>query len=229
MILEERILLTVNAIIAWEYETNITYERILWMDYLNDIVFVINVNDNNLPIRRKISEIEEQLKSNNVFIENNDPFFRIQEEEKLTDKDIYMREEAWNYLKDIIKSEPDIYQSKLRSKLISEIAHKKNTHRNSIVKYLKRYWKRGMCKNALLPDYSMCGGAGKERSADKLKRGRPRIYVSLHCETVEITLDKERGLPPVEEIWSTFEKPSHGSLALRVLENRLVRCIGEDL
>jgi len=171
-------LLTVNTIIEWKYETKVKYERILWMDYLNDIVYVINVNDNNLPIIRKISEIDEQLKSNKVFIENNDPFFRIQEEEKLTDKDIYMREEAWNYIKDIIKSEPDIYQSKLRSKLISEISNKENVHRNSIVKYIKRYWKRGMCKNALLPDYSMCGGLGKERAVDKLKRGRPRIYVS---------------------------------------------------
>lgn len=171
-------MLIVNAILAWKDEDGIKYERILWINYINDAMYLINLNDNNLPVKRSILEIEEELKNKQVFIEEIDPYFRISEDEKLTDKEISIREEAWNYIKDIVRIEPDIYQSKLRSELIEEIIDSKKVHRNTIVKYLKRYWKRGMCKNALLPDYSMCGGKGKDKAVYKNKRGRPKIYSS---------------------------------------------------
>src|SRR5690606_30090147 len=40
--------------------------------------------------------------------------------------------------------------------------------------YFKRYWQRGLTKNALLPDYHNSGCKGIEKNVGKKKRGRPR-------------------------------------------------------
>ena len=40
--------------------------------------------------------------------------------------------------------------------------------------YLRKYWQRGLIKNALLPDYSNCGERDEEKKSDGQKRGRKR-------------------------------------------------------
>ncbi|WP_371855947.1 Mu transposase C-terminal domain-containing protein [Pseudomonas sp. HMSC072F09] len=43
---------------------------------------------------------------------------------------------------------------------------------------LRRYWQRGMCRNALLPDYVNSGARGKRRKPNRAKLGRPRVVMA---------------------------------------------------
>lgn len=88
-----------------------------------------------------------------------------------------MRDKAYEIITEIHK-EPDIYDSSKRRQLILSASEKFNTSEKTIYKYLKRYWKGGKNKNALIPEFKNCGGRGKEKSSNRIKRGRPRRYIS---------------------------------------------------
>jgi hypothetical protein len=68
----------------------------------------------------------------------------------------------------------------------------KGATRALIYHHLRRYWQRGMNLNALLPDYTRCGGPGQSRAAGKKKRGRPR------------TLGQAKGTNITEKIRQVF-------------------------
>lgn len=157
---------------VYNYENR--YIRTLWISKSENIVYAIDIDNNKLPEKFLYSELVDKLKNNELIAEDNQQFFTIINEEKISFKDKQSREQTWECIKDIVENEPYIYEAKYRRKLISQL--NSNIHENTVIKYLKRYWKRGMCKNALLPDYSLCGGRGKERKCGNLKRGRPTIY-----------------------------------------------------
>ena len=157
---------------VYNYENR--YIRTLWISKSEDIVYVIDIKNNRLPEKFLYSDLNNKLENNELIVEDKEQFLTIINEEKISFKDKQAREQAWKCIKNIVENEPYIYQAKYRRKLIMQL--NSNMHENTIIKYLKRYWKRGMCKNALLPDYSLCGGRGKERKCGNLKRGRPTIY-----------------------------------------------------
>lgn len=76
-------------------------------------------------------------------------------------------------IKDIVVLEPLIYDSSERRKLVLKVCEKFNIHESTVMRYLKNIG-REENQNALLPDYYMCGGKGKEKEVGELKRGRPR-------------------------------------------------------
>lgn len=158
--------------LVYNYENR--YIRTLWISKSENIVYAIDINNNKLPEKFLYCELIDKLKDNELIAEENEEFFTIINEEKISFRDKQSREQAWKCIKDIVENEPYIYEAKYRRKLISQLNC--NIHENTIIKYLKRYWKRGMCRNALLSDYSLCGGRGKERKCGNLKRGRPNIY-----------------------------------------------------
>ena len=169
-------MLMINSLLVVKVQDKLELLRVLWIDIDDDTVYLINIRDNNLPIKYSYLSLEQQIYDNEIYIEDNDPFFRIIDEEKLSEKDKELRERAWIYIKDIVVEEPYIYEAKYRRQIINTLIKDKNIHINSMIKYLKRYWKRGMCKNTLLPDYYLCGAKGKERNYTNLKRGRPIKY-----------------------------------------------------
>lgn len=59
---------------------------------------------------------------------------------------------------------------------MSGLCKKYKISRSTLDEALKRYWKGGKRKNALLPRYYKCGARGKDRRAGNKKRGRPAIY-----------------------------------------------------
>lgn len=173
-------MLAVNMLIKWNNSGKIEIlERILWLDSKQDITFVINVYGNNFPIRRRVTEIEGYIADNAVIVLDADPVARIINEDDVTDKDRQKRETSWNVIKEMVEYEPQIFNKKVRRGLIREAALNNNISLKSVEKYLKRYWQRGKVKNALIPDYNICGGRGKDRAAGKMKRGRPRTNTEL--------------------------------------------------
>lgn len=168
-------MLAVNTLITWkkDNDTFIT-ERILWVNKNLDIVYVIDINTDSLPVIRTLTEIKSAIRQGLADNKVNDKYKRFVAEDDLKEKDKIKRDKAWEVIKDIIFLEPEIYEKSERRNLINKVAKTYNVHHNSLVNYLKRYWKRGMTKNTLLPDFYHCGGKGKEKNDGKVKRGRKR-------------------------------------------------------
>lgn len=152
-------------------------ERILWIDKDSIIAFTIDINKStSVPIKRKISEIEEGLTDGSIIKLDEDPWLRILTEDELDSKDKVIRDNAWLVIKDIVSdnAEPDIYNKEKRRKLILEACATSSVCERTVYRYLQKYWIRGKTKNALLPEFQKCGGEGKGREIGEKKLGRPR-------------------------------------------------------
>lgn len=171
-------MLVVNNLISWKQEEKIRCtERILWIGSYEDNAYVIDVNSNAIPFIRSVEDIKNEVIEGSAIIEANDGYIRIEEEENISEKDREKRDAAWEVIRDIIGLEPQIFFSRERKVLIEKVAAKYKVSEKTVLNYLKRYWKRGKTKNALLPDFYLCGGRGKEKAVNSTKRGRPRKNV----------------------------------------------------
>ena len=150
--------------------------RVLWFSPKADTVFVIELTDNNMPVRLSFAELQIQLQNGEVQICVDDPYLNKAGEHLISDKDKSQRESAWSVIKPLVEDEPDIYDRFLRGKMVLEICKDSGISKMSVYRYLKKYWLRGKNKNALLPRFQNCGSKGKERNAVGKKKGRPRKY-----------------------------------------------------
>lgn len=165
----------VNMLIRWEQEEKI--ERVLWMSYADNLAFLIDINANTYrPLLKEISELERCMENGSAEKIDKDPWFLFHREEEIKEKYRQIRYKAWEVVSYILSDcgEPAIYYPSERYQCIKETSIKFGISERTIYIYLKKYWQRGMTKNALLPDYHECGGKGKEKHAGNVKRGRPR-------------------------------------------------------
>lgn len=180
--------LTINMLIKYRNEPNI--ERIIWIDGRYDSCFLINVFDNTLPKIKKILEIEDGLAIGEVVILEDDPFNLIIREEEITEKAKTLRNEAWEIINQLLSHEViNLLNSKTRSEIIKKASEDLKVNSKKINRYLKRYWKRGMHINALLPSFHNCGGFGIQKNSSGKKRGRPRKMEGIMGEGVNIDQD----------------------------------------
>ncbi len=186
-------MLVVNNLISYNTENNEeVVERVLWLDDVRDIGFFIDIHSNRFPYAKTISEVEEAINAGNANILSEDPFTRVINEGNISEKHIIARDKAWEMIKDIVVLEPQIYDSSERRRYILKICECYNTHENTVVRYLKKYWQRGKTKNALLPDYYLCGGRGKEKRSGEIKRGRPRKHADIIGDGINIDEETKR-------------------------------------
>lgn len=66
-----------------------------------------------------------------------------------------------------------VMQPGTRNKILNEHASTHKTSRQRLSRLLKRYWKRGLTRTALMDDMNRCGGRGKPRTFTDKKNGRP--------------------------------------------------------
>jgi hypothetical protein len=186
-------MLIVNKLISYNTENNQKIvERLLWLNKEQEIGFFINLYSNQLPYAKNITEIEIGINENKILVESQDPFGRIVNEEDIPENHLTIRDKAWEVIKDIVVLEPLIYDSSERRKLVLKVCEKFNIHESTVMRYLKKYWQRGKTKNALLPDYCMCGGKGKEKEVGELKRGRPRKNAEILGDGINIDEETKR-------------------------------------
>ncbi|CAK7029859.1 Mu transposase C-terminal domain-containing protein [Tissierella sp.] len=168
-------LIVANSIVRWKKEEKT--ERLLWIDSLRELTFTIDIYKNQYsPNLRYINDIIDDLNNDVAALFEEDPWVKIIREEDINEKNMERRERGWQIISYIINAcgEPNIYDSRIRSKYIKKASERFNISNRSIYEYFKRYWQRGLTKNALLPDYHNCGGRGTERNVGERKRGRPR-------------------------------------------------------
>lgn len=181
----------INALIRWNKDKeHLKIERVLWLR--NEWAYVIDIDSNCMPFLRNVIDIETDIVDGDAEIINEDPYMVISNEDDIQEKYKEIRDKCWQVIKDLVEDKPRIFESAYRRKLIKEAAEKHGVSENSIAGYLKRYWKRGQTPNGLLPDYSLCGGKGKQKSSSDIKRGRPRKYVDVIGEGINVTEDIKR-------------------------------------
>jgi putative transposase len=179
--------LTENMIIEYfdDKRKSIKTERILWIspDKLQAVTFDLE-KDSALPEWTTIQGIEESLSLKTARILEMDPY-SPKVGEVPDDKSIQSRDRAWGMIRDFVMDEPDVYDSRLRSTMINEYIQKMDgeqvkIHKTQIYRKLRKYWRRGKTKNALLNDYSTCGAPGVSReSKTGIKRGRKSAITIL--------------------------------------------------
>jgi hypothetical protein len=148
--------ISINALIRWNKDKeHLKIERVLWLR--NEWAYVIDIDSNCMPFLRNVIDIETDIVDGDAEIINEDPYMVISNEDDIQEKYKEIRDKCWQVIKDLVEDKPRIFESAYRRKLIKEAAEKHGVSENSIVGYLKRYWKRGQTPNGLLPDYSLCG------------------------------------------------------------------------
>ena len=186
-------MIAVNTLIKWVQDNGKeSVERVLWLDRQQNLAYVINIYLNESPFPRSISDIEDGIMHGIAGILERDPFVKVVDEEELSEKSKEIRDKAWEVIKELVVLEPVIFYKKERRKLVLKASAIYNLHAKTISNYLKRFWKRGKTKNALLPDYYLCGSAGQERRAGDKKRGRRRKNAELVGEGINVDEEIKR-------------------------------------
>lgn len=152
-------------------------QRVVWVDNEHQLYFLVNIRESSFPYSEEIHNIEASLNRGEIVKVETDPWTISVNEEDLSELEIEKRDKAWKVINQIYLI-PDIFIPKRRSKLIKMASKDFSLSTKTVRQYLKRYWARGMVKNALLPDINNCGKQqGKERKYNK-KAGRPFVYSS---------------------------------------------------
>ncbi|MCP5207848.1 MAG: DDE-type integrase/transposase/recombinase [Hahellaceae bacterium] len=151
--------------------------RILWVEPTGLSIAVIDVNEEKAnPTLISMTEFSEQFDENLILMIKEDPYSAMRDESSIPEKYKQIRDKAWVSIQELINTEPQIYIRNGRGKLILQAIEKHSVGKKYLYKQLRRYWQRGLIKNALLPDYENSGGKDSERQSSDKKRGRPRKY-----------------------------------------------------
>lgn len=188
--------IVINMLIEWaeptDADTTMSLERVLWYDPRGETVIVIHITDpNSLPTARTRQEIQSAFEQGNAFHRDADPYAELASlPSDIPAKHLELRDMAWKKICRLVTYEPDIYSGDRRMRLIlnDEVASKAPV--DKIYKYLRKYWKRGMTPNALLPDFGRCGAPGKGRVAKNgVKLGRKPKLVMIDPVFIGVNVD----------------------------------------
>ncbi|KGJ95990.1 Mu transposase C-terminal domain-containing protein [Thalassotalea sp. ND16A] len=137
-----------------------------------DYVWIISINDESTwPVTRATEELETQI-ANSILTLVDEPFELTTPEPGSNQE--FKRDEAFISLAPLLHNYHCLFEKKSRNVLILEAIKVSGKKRIYIIRQLHRYWRRGMCPNALAPDYHLSGGKGKARRKTEKKLGRKR-------------------------------------------------------
>jgi hypothetical protein len=84
----------------------------------------------------------------------------------------------------------ECFDSKVRGKLVALLELEGKGSRSTLYRYCRRYWQRGMCPNALLPDFPSCGAIGKKKTRGHIPLGRRPSIDPTICEGLSPEIKK---------------------------------------
>lgn len=153
--------------------------RVLWISEDYARAYIIGFENDAMPEAVTVEELEYSEAAE-------DEYLYRQRNDDIPGKHKEHRDAAWDSLKGVVYKEPEIYSKRQRNGLISEAMVSSGMARKTYYKFLKRYWQRGMTKNALLPDYNNCG-AGTQRKDTEMPGRKPKN--DSRIQSIKITPD----------------------------------------
>lgn len=147
--------------------------RVLWAN--RQAIYWIDIDDGKaLPKLSPRVEFEHLMASDELRLIE-DPHIAVSmNSPKKDSRAEEVQKRAWEAIKDIVSAEPEIYERKSRGELLDSVLEKSGATKQSIYRWLRRYWQLGMCKNALSGRFDLCGGPGKTKKLGTKKIGAPR-------------------------------------------------------
>lgn len=162
-----------NDVYSWD-EKRI---RILWSN--QQAVFWIDIDyERALPQIASKSDFEHLLARSDLKVIA-DPYVKFSmTSPKKGSRAEAVQEKAWASIEIAVTREPEIYQRKTRGELLNQVLDQSGATKQTIYRWLRRYWQFGKCKNTLSGRYDLCGGLGKPKKF-KAKRNGPTRTRSL--------------------------------------------------
>ncbi|MFD1627710.1 Mu transposase C-terminal domain-containing protein [Azospirillum griseum] len=140
-------------------------ERVLWIDPMGRGLFVIEVDAATaLPAFREMTDVQALIEQDALLIRDDDPWLAPVSETGVPDDQKAKRDAAWALIEPLVKDQPSIFVMQSRGRAIRRVMVASGVTNQTLYRLLRRYWQRGMTRNALLPDYARCGAPGKERA-----------------------------------------------------------------
>ena len=147
--------------------------RVLWSN--RHAIFWIDIDDEKaLPKLSPRDELEHLMASGELTAIA-DPYLNLSmNSPKPGSPAEKVQKRAWEAIKDIVIKEPEIYQRASRGPLLSTVLERTGSTKQTVYRWLRRYWQLGKCKNAVSGRYHLCGGAGIPKTLGDKKMGAPR-------------------------------------------------------
>jgi len=179
--------LYVNQLIEWlSDDGHPRIERLLWIDpnYTDAYLFDVQ-NPKAMPVWRRILDLESEILRGDARILVEDSFLSgIRPEVDIPEVQRVHRDQAWSVIQPLVERSDDaLFFAEKRGPLVEEVCASTGVSKPTIYSYLRRYWRGGQTKNALLPAFDRCGGKGKAKNAGERKRGYPPRRASAMEET----------------------------------------------
>jgi hypothetical protein len=176
-----------NDVFQWDKKR----VRILWSS--PKAIFWIDIDDEG-ALPQITSKLEfEHLLARADLQSISDPYQSISmNSPKEGSKALNVQMKAWSAISTIVKAEPEIYQRTTRGSLLNQVLKETGATKQTVYRWLRRYWQFGMCPNALSGRYDLCGGLGKSKTFKEKRNGRIR------------TRSEGNGMPVTDQIKSLF-------------------------
>ncbi len=225
---------------ATEEDSQYSMERVLWIDPSHTFLYTIDCDvqhRNAWPLARRIADLEGDLRSGLISLVAQDPYQYIyQEDEAFAPDYVTKRDESWELVQEILSRAETpgmLFDPRTLGPIISKIHKSTGKAKTTLYRLLRYYWQKGQVKNALLPNFDLCGAPGKTRGSGSAKRGRPskkalengvptgvniddtdkgffRQGIQLNYETRECKTLKEAWLRTLAKFYAVGEKESDG-------------------
>ncbi|MGO0309640.1 DDE-type integrase/transposase/recombinase [Endozoicomonas acroporae] len=147
--------------------------RVLWSNR-QGIVWIDIDDERALPEIAPRSEFEH-LMAKGELQGIKDPYLNISmKPPKQGSRAEEVQKRAWEVIESLVMKEPEIYQRSERGQLLTQALKESGSTKQTIYRWLRRYWQLGLCKNSLTARYDLCGGLGKTKTPGSKKLGAPR-------------------------------------------------------
>jgi len=167
---------SINMLLDWvTSDGGERIERMLWIDSVNQRIVLIDIFDRAaMPYELSVGELADAEEQGGVKVLKVDPYDVPLSLDDIPPKYRRRMERAWKLICPIVEiPNGGTFDHERRFQAICKVCAEFKVHKNSVYRYLKRFWKRGQKKIGLLPDYKNSGAPGKERTPGTAKRGRP--------------------------------------------------------
>lgn len=186
-------------------------ERVLWVDLPCDVVFVIRIHDKSaLPQQKLYSETIRSIHFENTLLLTTDPHANLKGlPQQFIDSHSKLSNRRYEIVSPLALNAPDIFDPKERGRMIDKAIQDHCVTKPYLYKQLRRFWQRGMCLEALYPDFYNYGAPNKEKKCrlwddcengkvcasglscpHEAKRGRPKKLIMLNPTYVGVNVSE---------------------------------------
>jgi hypothetical protein len=171
----------VNTLIEWDSDEGKPHvERLLLIDPTGTDVVTIDVKDKKgMPVFRRLEELKQAVIADRAHILLNAGLYAAptlpDEDHKKYAVYVKRRDEAWGLIAPLVEIQNHkILNRRERGRLVAELVERTGRRKKLIYDLLRRFWQRGMTKDALVPDWQNSGilKEGRVRQVGEQKLGR---------------------------------------------------------